>query len=388
MHRAMLLVAALGVAACGSDAPTDVPTPVATVDVTPLTGELWVSDTLRFSAVPRAADGTVLTDRTVAWSTSDDSVAAVNAAGRVTAAGGGTVTVRATVETVVGEATLTVAALDLMYEGYADSLPELFVITAGSRDPERVFQRGLVVQDPTPSPDGRRILFTVADYASSTGDIWVAGLRTGLNRQLTADPALDDQPAWSPDGTRVAFRSYRSGFLGEIWVVNLDGTGLVNLTPTLGGAVIDYRAPAWSPDGTRIAYASTEGGDWGIWTMDPDGANRTQLTNTSDLDAEPTWSPDGTRIAFRRSNAASGSDIMILEVATLDTVRIALAGEQRMPAWAPDGRRIAFVGHPRLNDQPEIYTMRTDGSSVLLRTTDPSRRGGVNPNWRRRTDRL
>jgi Tol biopolymer transport system component len=387
MARAICVVAALGAVACGSDVPTEVPTtPVATVEVTPLTGSLWVADTLRFTAVVRAADGGELTDRRIAWSTSDDSVASVNANGRVTGAGAGTVTVRATVDSVVAEATITVTALDLLYEGYADSVPELFIIASGTYEPSRVFFPGTIVMDPTPSPDGRRILYTVADYASGTGDVWVAGLRTGLSRQLTTDDALDDSPAWSPDGTALAFRSYRSGYLGEIWVVNLDGTGLVNLTPTIAAAVIDYRAPTWSPDGTRIAYASTEGGDWGIWTMDPDGGNRTQLTNTPDLDAEPTWSPDGSHIAFRRSGPA-GSDIVILDVATLDTVRIERIGEQRMPAWSLDGRRIAYVSHPGVNDQPEIYTMRTDGSGPLLRTTDPSRRGGLNPNWRPRRER-
>lgn len=169
--------------------------------------------------------------------------------------------------------------------------------------PERVLPAGTVAMDPTPSPDGRRIAFVVANYGETTGDIYVANRDGRGVTQLTTAPELDDSPAWSPDGKWLSFRSYRSGYEGEIWVMNDDGSGAVNLTPKPGLAIIYNRRPDWSPDGSAIVFASTRGGDWGIWVINADGSAARQLTNTPDLDVEPVWSPDGQSIAFRRTGA-------------------------------------------------------------------------------------
>jgi len=268
---------------------------------------------------------------------------------------------------------------DLLYEGSANGTPSLFLIdTAGSHPPRPLLSPGM---DPATTKDGFRIAVVVADYSAGTGDIFVPSDNGGAPRQLTNDPELDDSPAWSPDGTRIAFRSYRSGYDGEIWVINADGSAPVNLTPNALPATWDNRRPDWSPDGRSIVFASTLGGDWGIWVMNADGSGKRQLTNTPDLDAEPAWSPDGASIAFRRTDA-TGSDIMVMPAAGGEARRIAMAGEQRMPAWSPDGKLIAFVGQETVNSQPELFLMRADGQQVRRVTTDPSWGGGINPSWR------
>ena len=272
---------------------------------------------------------------------------------------------------------------ELLYEGYALGGPEIFRIDTANGTPSRIFPAGIRAMDPAPSPDGGRIVFVDANVAEGTGDIFIANSDgTGIT-PLTTSPELDDSPAWSPDGLRLVFRSYQAGYEGDIWVMNADGSNAVNLTPTLGTAVVDNRRPSWSPDGRKIVYASTAGGDWGIWLMNADGSNATQLTNTMDLDAEPAWSPDGAWIAFRRSDM-SGSDIMVVGAAGGEARRIAMAGEQRLPAWSPDGEWIAFVGHPSITAQPEIFIMRADGSDSRLLTTDPGWGGGLHPVWRRK----
>ena len=268
---------------------------------------------------------------------------------------------------------------DLLYEGPASGGSGLFLIdTAGTRAPRPLLAPGM---DPAAAQDGSRIAFVVADYTEGTGDIFVIGDNGTAVRQLTDDSELDDSPAWSPDGTRIAFRSYRSGYDGEIWVVNADGSAPVNLTPNALPATWDNRHPDWSPDGRSIAFASTLGGDWGIWVMNADGSGKRQLTNTPEVDAEPAWSPDGRSIAFRRTDAA-GSDIMIVPAAGGEAVRIAMAGDQRMPAWSPDGKLIAFVGQESAGAQPELFLMRADGEQPRRVTTDPAWGGGIHPSWR------
>ena len=272
---------------------------------------------------------------------------------------------------------------ELLYEGYLAGVPETFRLDTANGTPIRIFPAGTRAMDPTPSPDGSRIIFVDANYVDGTGDILIAnGDGTGI-RPLTTGSALDDSPAWSPNGQRLAYRSYEAGYEGDIWVMNADGTNARNLTPTVGTAIVDNRRPSWSPDGQKLVFASTRGGDWGIWVMNADGSDPRQLTNTMDLDAEPVWSPDGAWIAFRRTDA-SGSDIMVLAAAGGEPRRIAMAGEQRLPAWSPDGRWIAFVGSPTISAQPEIFIMRQDGGGVRLVTTDPGWGGGVHPVWRRR----
>lgn len=271
---------------------------------------------------------------------------------------------------------------DLLYEGYSGGTSTLFLVdTAGSHAPRPVLPAGSTGMDPAVSADGSRIAFVVADYSAGTGDIFVIGDNGTNVRQLTDDSELDDSPAWSPDGKRVAFRSYRSGYDGEIWVVNADGSAPVNLTPNALPATFDNRHPDWSPDGRSIVFASTIGGDWGIWVMNADGTGKRQLTNTPELDAEPAWSPDGNSIAFRRSDA-TGSDIMIVPAAGGEARRIAMAGDQRMPAWSPDGKLIAYAGQESAAAQPELYLMRADGSPVRRVTKDPAWGGGVHPSWR------
>lgn len=167
-------------------------------------------------------------------------------------------------------------------------------------------------------------------------------------------------------------------------MMDADGSALVNLTPPSPPGVVDHRRPAWSPDGTRIAYASTEGGDWGIWMMAADGSDKRQVTNTIDLDAEPCWSPDGTRLVFRRSSASRGSELMIVQAAGGEPVPLSLPDDQRMPAWSPDGDWIACVTQDGPAGQPEIMAVRPDATGAFLVTARPEWGGGINPAWLRR----
>jgi dipeptidyl aminopeptidase/acylaminoacyl peptidase len=375
-------------AACGGDGsgPTDGTRPVASVDVGAAQRELWAGDAIQLTATPRDAAGGAIARRAVVWTSSDEGVAAVSAAGALEARGAGEATVTATSEGKSGTVLVRVSAADLIFEGYAQGFPEMLVVRGAGAAATRFLPAGTVAMDPTPSPDGSRIAFVVADYLSSTGDVYVVDRDGSGLRQLTFDPELDDQPAWSPDGTRIAFRSYRTQLDGDIWVMNADGSGARNLTPDPLPGIIDDRTPAWSPDGSRIAYSSTEGGDRDLWTMRADGGDRRRLTSSPDFDTEPTWSPDGQRIAFRRSSA-EGSDIAIVPPAGGAVTRLALAGEQRMPAWSPDGRRIAYVGHPTTNSRPELFTMLPDGTGVTPWVVGPALQGALEPGWLRRRSR-
>jgi len=126
-----------------------------------------------------------------------------------------------------------------------------------------------------------------------------ANLPVGI--RLTLDPASD--PAWSPDGETIAFallcrpRCEPSPVVGgePIYIVKADGTRLRNLTPKPVGA---YRDPAWSPDGRKIAFVSDRNGNSEVYVMNADGKGQRNLTRNPAFDADPAWSPDGRKIAF------------------------------------------------------------------------------------------
>jgi Tol biopolymer transport system component len=275
---------------------------------------------------------------------------------------------------------------ELIFEGYLASTPELLAYDPSTTQTRRLLAPGVVVMDPQPSPDGSKIAFVVANYVDATGDIFVMNRDgTGVS-QLTFDSELDDQPTWSPDGSRIVFRSFRTLASGNIWVMNANGSNQVNITPDPLPATIDSRRPVWSPDGTRIAYASNESGTYDIWTMKSDGSDTRQLSTGEDLDTEPAWSPNGQSIVFRRSFNAGTSDLFVVAAAGGQPVQLAMPGEQRMPVWTPDGGRLVFVNHATLSSRPDIYSMKSDGGDVRPIVTDAVAGGSLNPAFLKRSE--
>jgi TolB protein len=282
---------------------------------------------------------------------------------------------------------------DLIYTRWTGSAAEIYVLGlgGGAGMPQRM-NAGTVSRDPSPSPDGTKFVFAVSQTELGTGkpqnDLFIVN-RDGMNvRRLTTADGMEDSPMWSPDGTKILFHATDEQSGPDLWVVNVDGTGLVNLTAGLPADITDKREPSWSADGSRIAFIAARNGQHKVWTMNANGSNAAQLTTDAGFDASPAWSPAGDRIAFSRYNAATpamGEDIMIVPVAGGAPVRLALVGDQRTPAWSPDGHYIAVSGTTVTGQGiGQIYTMRPDGGGLRLRTTNAAWGGGTSPSWIKR----
>ena len=224
----------------------------------------------------------------------------------------------------------------------------------------RLTNNSAIDEHPAWSPDGTRIAFQ--SYRDGNYEIYVMDDDGGNQTRLTNNSARDERPAWSPDGTRIAFESNRDGNT-EIYAMDDDGGNvdrLTNNSASDGGA-------AWSPDGTRIAFYSNRDG-WEIYAMDDDGGNVDRLTDNSATDAGPAWSPDGTRIAFE-SNRDGNYEIYAMDDDGGNQTRLTNdRARDSGPAWSPDGTRIAF--HSTRDGNFEIYAMDDDGGNQTRLTND------------------
>jgi Tol biopolymer transport system component len=171
------------------------------------------------------------------------------------------------------------------------------------------------------------------------------------------------QPAWSPDGIAIAFIGPGPVRVGDLYLMDADGSDVRRLTTTR----LEEGQPAWSPDGTRIAFAR----DGALWVMDADGTDQTLLLETADEQgyaSSPTWSPDGTRIAFVRPfdwgifdtcPRNTGTGVFVMDADGGDPHRITIEGCRHTVAWSPTGERIAIVGA-----RGQIKVLDADGTTI------------------------
>ena len=258
---------------------------------------------------------------------------------------------------------------------------EIYVMNPDGSDQRRLTVHEGIDNQPAWSPDGKRIAFS---RGLGTGiDVFVMNAdgseQTRVTHLTDTDVGGGLSPTWSPDGMRIAFQSFVQP---DIYVINVDGTGLRNLT---NHPARDFQ-PAWSPDGSRMAFLSNRDGRPEVYVMNADGTAPVRLTvnaqsseGTPRWNPSPTWSPDGTKIAFA-SDRDGDQEIYVVNADGTGLTRLTFNPSQDgYPSWSPDGRQIVF--YRRVLGHAQVFVMGADGGNVTRLTELSTVSFNAWPSW-------
>ena len=209
------------------------------------------------------------------------------------------------------------------------------------------------------SPDGSQIAFIRWDVGSAKL-LRVNADGTGLT-ELATLPAFAEELDWGSGGTLVFSATREGESFPDLFYIEADGS---DLRPVFSSAA--YRlSPAWSPDGTRLAFAAVQpdGDNTELTLVNADGSSPESLTSGA-RDISASWSPDGTALAFRRDNFDGGTSEIWIIGADGGGLRKLIATDdwQLSPSWSPDGGWVAFTSE-NASGQP-LLIARADGSEI------------------------
>lgn len=183
------------------------------------------------------------------------------------------------------------------------------------------------------------------------------------SRAVMFDTDVITTPAWSPDGDRIVFTSYRSGN-ADLWSYSFSGSsaGKILSMPGLNSS------PAWSPDGSTLAVTLSRDGNSDIYLLDPETYATTRLTLRESIETSPSFSPTGTQIVYT-SDRIGYPQLYVMDRAGGTSMRITSShGYCDSPSWSPDGDRIAYTAQTGRNFH--IFVMDAGGGNVRQLTFD------------------
>ncbi|UCF59851.1 MAG: erythromycin esterase family protein [Anaerolineaceae bacterium] len=248
-----------------------------------------------------------------------------------------------------------------MFSGFllAGCAPEVVEV---QRKTPTLFPQAVIETTPTVDGGGSG-RFVFSSYREGESGIFTMGVDGSGIVRLTEDKARLNQPAWSPDGSHIAYvrREWPTNL--EIYVMKADGSDQIRLTRNFGSYDIE---PDWSPDSSQIAYASSQHRSLDIYTMDLASFQQTQLTDHLGIDSSPDWSPDGEQIVYR-SQRGDNNEIFIMNADGSGKRNLTdNPASDTDPTWSPDGSKIAFVSDREGFE--DIYVMNSDGSDPIRLT--------------------
>ncbi len=251
----------------------------------------------------------------------------------------------------------------------ADGTKEVALMDYDGYHAQQITTDNSINLSPAWSPDGQKLCYT--SYKNDNPDLYLLNLRTNTPTPISKVTGLNSAPAWSPDGRFVALTLSKDGN-AEIYLLDVGDKKFRRLTYSRG---IDS-SPTWSPSNRQIAFTSDRTGSPQIYIMDADGLNVRRLTFEGSYNDSPAWSPRGDKIAYV-SRTESGFDIYTIDVTGQNQMRLTDSSRNNEnPTWSPNGFALVFSSDR--SGSRQLYSMFWDGSDQKKLTT-----GGINysPAW-------
>jgi len=256
----------------------------------------------------------------------------------------------------------------IIYVADESSQKELYCMDYDGYNSKRFSFHGSMALSPEWSPDGSSIAFT--SYKTGRGQLYVKDYITRQEKLVSQYPDLNISACWSPDGQEIALTLSKDGN-PEIYLINLEGKVVRRLTMNPG---IDV-SPAFSPDGQKIAFVSNRAGNPQVFVMNRDGGDVKRITFEGNYNADPDWSPRGDRIVYSSRRKGSFQICSIMPDGSQD-IQLTWEGDNECPKWSPNGRHITFMS--TRSGGKQILSMLANGTMVRHLTNS-----GINygPDW-------